>query len=625
MENSDSLIGRIIDNKYEIIEKIGEGGDATVYKANQRNLDRIVALKIINESLRNNEDFVNRFIREAKDLAGIEHPNVVRIYDYGRDENLSYIVMELLIGDTLDRVISKNVKLNTAQIISYISPIADALQHIHDKNLIHRDIKSSNIFITTQGRSVLMDFGIAFTSNKTVSIHDLRATPQYMSPEHAAGLKLDGRSDLYSLGVVIFECLTGKVPFLGENITVIIQKVINEIPELPVLISKTTPKWLQNLVMQLLNKKPENRIGTANEVHRILIEQTYREPVKPLYRHFKNSKVMLLGISIVFLIIFLIIMYFLPGKSSDLVTQNESTAIDKSQISLYIEKASGFFNENNYELSHKYYLRVLKIKPGSNEATIKLDICHKKISASLFTDPNIKMPAGTFKMGNPNGGSDEKPVHDVSLSQFEISKFEITNKQYCAFLNAYDCNSEGFINNTKVFLPEFNKTIFYSDDLYKLNSDRAEFPVYGVTWYGAAMFCRVFGGRLPTEAEWEYCAQGSTPGYVITGNNSADETAWFSKNSSDQTHKVGSKKPNQAGIFDMNGNVWEWCFDNYQPAYYSISMSQNPQGPASGTSKVIRGGDCTSPPNILRSAYRSNADVEGNTGDYIGFRIVFPL
>jgi serine/threonine protein kinase len=621
MENSDLLIGKIIDNKYEIIEKIGEGGEATVYKANQTNLDRVVALKIINKSLRDNDDFVNRFIREAKDLAGIEHPNVVRIYDYGKDEDLSYIVMELLNGDTLDKVIHKSVNLGVDQIIRYISPIADALQVIHDKNLIHRDIKSSNIFITNQGRPVLMDFGIAFATNKTVSIHDLRATPQYMSPEHAAGMKLDGRSDLYSLGVVLFECLTGNVPFGGENITVIIQKVINEIPELPAVISKSAPKWLQSLVLVLLNKKPENRIGTAREVHEILQNQRFNETVKTIKKLHQNKTIIAIVVAIGVLLIFVIAALLLPGKE----TEANNPPMDESQININKDKALKFFNDNNFELSHRFYFRILQYQPDSPEISEKLAICIKNLVSTLFADEFVEIPGSSFFMGNPKGGSDEKPVHEVILNSFKISRFEITNKQYCVFLNAFNCSSNGIINNSQVFIPEINKAIYFSGDIFKVNTEFNEYPVYGVTWSGAFMFCKNFGGRLPTEAEWEYCAKYSESDFRFSGSNNADEIAWYSNNAAGKTHIVGSKMHNWCGVFDMNGNVWEWCFDNYQPAYYSISEKLNPTGPLSGTSKVIRGGDCTSPLNILRCTYRSNATAEGNTGDLIGFRMVVPL
>lgn len=622
MENADPLIGRVIDRKYEIIEKIGIGGEATVYKAFQKNLERTVALKIINPSMRDEEEFIDKFIREAKNLAGIEHLHVVRIYDYGRDGNLSYIVMELLVGNTLDKVINRKKNLTIREIIDYMAPTADALQVIHDKGLIHRDIKSSNIFITDQDRPVLMDFGIAYSPNKTVSLYDLRATPQYMSPEHAAGKKLDGRSDLYSLGVVIYECLTGNVPFIGEDITSIIHKVIHEVPTMPPVIGKNTPKWLQALVTSLLSKEPANRIGTAREVSQILRNQsdTAKTFTVPILKGNKTVYGILASIGIL-IILAVILMFTTKGreKQSEIV----SPSIDKninSEDSRYLEQANLLFAENNFELAHRFFTRASKVTPGASGIENKLSICKRNIEGLIFSDYYVEIPSASFMMGNNSGGLDEQPEHEVELGTFRIGKYEITNLQYKTFLNALDCQADGHIGNRLVFLSAMNPAIQFTGDRFTVSSGAENFPVFGVTWYGADMFCREFGGRLPTEAEWEYLAMGNPPG----NSPELGETAWYRSNSAENSHPVGSKRPNVFGLYDLQGNVWEWCSDNYQPGFYAMSAKNNPSGPLSGSSKVIRGGDFRSPAGILRPSYRSNANPDGFTGDFIGFRMVIP-
>jgi serine/threonine protein kinase len=618
MENTDSLVGRLIDEKFEIIEKIGAGGEAAVYKAYQRNLERTVALKIINESMKDNQEFVEKFIREAKHLAGIEHENVVRIYDYGRDGDLFYIVMELLVGVTLDKAIAMSEGMSPDLIIRYISPIADALQTIHDKKLIHRDIKSSNIFITEQGRPVLMDFGIAHSANKTVSLYDLRATPQYMSPEHAAGNKLDGRSDLYSLGVVMYECLTGNVPFVGEDITTIIHKVINEKPVIPPLASKNYPKWLQALVLSLLSKNPDDRVNSAKEVCEILRNQSNTNIPKKISLPKRQYAVIGILAAISALVLVAVILWLSSGRKGDSEAVS-GVKMDDSQVNILLQQADQLYAAKNFELSHKFYMRLANEQPGSESISDKLALCVKNLKDSLFADEFVTIPESTFLMGSEDGGTDEKPIHAVELSAFSISKHEITNKQFCIFLNAFDCHSDGYIKKARVFNSEISHAIHFENGQFTQEQELADFPVFGVTWTGAQMFCREFGGRLPTEAEWEYVARGKQSPEVIM----ADEDAWYTINSSGKAHPVGCKNPNSFGIYDMFGNVWEWCSDNYQRSY-TAAVSKNPTGPVKSPTKVIRGGDFNSPSGILRVSYRSNADIEGNTGDFIGFRMVVP-
>ena len=206
--------------KYEILGEIGRGGMATVYKARQINLDRIVALKVLPPQFTHDMEFVKRFQDEARNAARVTHPNLITIHDVGNEQNLYYISMEFLSGETLrDRIVREGA-LPESDIKRIIEPVASGLQVAHSKHLIHRDIKSSNIFLTEEGRPVLMDFGIAKALDSTQKMTQsgtVLGTPEYMSPEQARGDVTDARGDIYSLGIVMYEMATGRLPFQGDH------------------------------------------------------------------------------------------------------------------------------------------------------------------------------------------------------------------------------------------------------------------------------------------------------------------------------------------------------------------------------------------------------------------------
>jgi len=235
----------------------------------------------------------------------------------------------------------------------------------------------------------------------------------------------------------------------------------------------------------------------------------------------------------------------------------------------------------------------------------------------------INVNGGTFQMGIDDGGSDEQPIHTVTLSSFEITKYEVTNGQYCEFLNDIGCNSNGSHNGEQyIDMGSGYCQINYSGGQFVPESGKTDFPVIYVSWYGANAFAKWAGGRLPTEAEWEFAARGgnSSNGYTYSGSNAVGDVAWYYTNSGDQTHQVGTKADNELGTHDMSGNVWEWCNDWYDSDYYTSSPQNNPQGPANGTNRVLRGGSWNYDAHYCRVAKRS-----GNLPDhayyYLGFRV----
>ena len=253
-----------------------------------------------------------------------------------------------------------------------------------------------------------------------------------------------------------------------------------------------------------------------------------------------------------------------------------------------------------------------------------------EISITLIEENNFQLQfkpvlGGTFLMGTENGSFHEKPVHTVSISSFEMSTYEVSNKQFCYFLNDISCPNGGvFQGETYLYLEGDLGQIFYSTDHYAPLDGKENHPAI-VTWFGANAFAQWIGGRLPTEAEWEFAAKGGALATetLYSGSNNLNEVAWYYSNSNYQTHPVGSKLPNELGLYDMSGNVWEWCSDWFDSAYYSNSPANDPQGPATSSSnnRVLRG-SCSS--NEESSCYlaRRNGNTPISADNLvIGFRV----
>lgn len=264
----ETIIRQALGDKYKIQSVIGKGGMATVYKAIQINLDRPVALKIVHQNLVHDDEFIKRFIREAQVCSSLNHPNIVTIHDIGSIGTVNYMAMEFLEGMTLRDMVQTHGNIGVEEIIDLIAPIAQALGYIHQRGIVHRDVKSSNIIITSDGRPVLMDFGIVYSEGKESlsQFGTVLGTPEYMSPEQAEGkVKIDGSTDIYSLGVVMFECLTGKLPYHSDNYLSTLVQVIHDNPPSVSSINPRLPEWINSIVNVCLVKDRTMRFsdGTA--------------------------------------------------------------------------------------------------------------------------------------------------------------------------------------------------------------------------------------------------------------------------------------------------------------------------------------------------------------------------
>jgi len=267
MDNNDKYLGRILDNRYEILELIGVGGMAYVYKALCHRLNRLVAIKILKEDLANDEEFQRRFYTESQAVAMLSHPNIVAVYDVSRSGNTEYIVMELIEGITLKQYINRKGLLNWKEALHFATQITKALAHAHSRGIIHRDIKPHNIMILKDGSVKVADFGIArLLSVQNTLTQEALGSVHYISPEQAKGGQVDARSDIYSVGVVMYEMLTSRLPFVGESAVSVAIQHISAIPLLPRDINPDIPVGLEEITMHAMEPDVNVRFTTADEM-----------------------------------------------------------------------------------------------------------------------------------------------------------------------------------------------------------------------------------------------------------------------------------------------------------------------------------------------------------------------
>src|SRR5689334_10654026 len=268
-----SLAGRVFSNRYEIQRELAQGGMAEVYLGHDRLLDRPVALKALFPEYAREPSFVERFRREAQAAANLNHPNIVAIYDWGQETGTYFIVMEYVEGRSLRDVIRTDGPIDPAQAAEITAEIASALAFAHRGGVVHRDVKPGNVLITQTGNVKVTDFGIARagTSDGLTQTGSVMGTATYFSPEQAQGLPVDGRSDVYSLGVVLYEMITGVAPFTGDSPVAVAYKHVREDPVAPSQRNPDVPPDLERIILTALAKDPNNRYQTAEEMRADLL------------------------------------------------------------------------------------------------------------------------------------------------------------------------------------------------------------------------------------------------------------------------------------------------------------------------------------------------------------------
>ena len=622
--------------KYKIVEEIGRGGFAAVYRAIDTTLNRTVALKVMAAPPPGDPTFLERFWREARTAANLKHPNIVAIYEVAEVEGTYCLAMEFLPGRTLAQILQEEGTLPPRRVAEITQQLASALEYAHARGFVHRDIKPSNVIVDDQGHVTLTDFGTVKPAEGTKLTAPWMSigTPEYMSPEQISGLVVKPASDIYSLGVVCYEMLSGQVPFSGATPHVLHAHVYDPPPPLTDLVAQI-PEVVAEVIHHALAKKSEERFASAGQMARALtaaVEAAGEPPLEaavakkeqakktiPLSEEPTPRPIRPPGF---------------PQRVVDVKAREEAirraiAAERERKTPAGVERPTplpggrkGFPGRmiaiggilllvaGLLIVSGIYRSRVMSLKP----TPVLLDILSTQEPVAEATvvwgkdkSVMVHVPAGDFFMGSSDGDasaySDEKPVHSVDLDEFWIDKFEVTNEQFTRFLNEEGNQEEDGVPWVNVENEDSN--IVYEGDQYKPRNGYEDHPVTYVSWYGAQSYCQWLGKRLPTEAEWEKAARGTDGKIWPWGNDWGEDKVNSKEAGPGHTTAVGSYAAGASpyGCMDMAGNAWEWVADWYQQDYYQV-ISDNLQGPNQGVYRVVRGGSWAFPQRLSRCSDR---------------------
>lgn len=624
----NNLTGQSL-GRYHILEPLGEGGMATVYKAYDTRLETDVAVKFIRtDVLPQNavERTLKRFEREAKSLARLTHPNIVKVTDYGEHDGAPYLVLVYLPGGTLKNRMGSPMPWREA--IRLLLPIANALEYAHEHKVVHRDVKPANILLTENGQPMLTDFGIAKILEMEEG-HTLTGTgmgvgtPEYMSPEQGMGREVDGRADIYSMGIILYELITGRKPYTADTpMAVVVKHMTDPLPR-PHQYVRDIPEDVEKVLIKSLAKDPANRYpdagAFASALEKLLVGESKSIRSTPVLAEKKNIE---------------------PDLETRDIYLTEESAETSKQIGKKVNQAgeepSKRQDRSSTAGNSKWFwglggiaVAIFLFFLGQNiagrttkpveatavttEATMPVNTVTPgfEIGSTMVGRDGMTLvfvPAGEFEMGSELGNGNEKPVHTVNLNAYWIDRTEVTNKQYAACVADGGCAP-----------PTENKSYLHST--YYGNTEYDDYPVIYVDWNKAQAYCAWAGRRLPTEAEWEKAARG-TDGRIYPWGNTppSEQLVNYGMNAGDTT-KAGAL-PSGASIYgalNMAGNVWEWVSDWYDKDYYQVSPAENPRGPGSGDGRVLRSGSWVSKIENIYSASRLSDDPSSSKNIY-GFR-----
>ncbi len=616
------FIGKSI-GRYHILEQLGEGGMALVFKAYDTRLEREVALKVIRrgafapELL---EEVLKRFEREAKSLARMSHPSIVKVHDFGEHEGAPYLVLEYLPGGTLKRLLGKPLPWREA--VRLLLPVARGLAYAHGRGILHRDIKPANILITEHGEPMLSDFGIAkiLEGEQATSLTSSGmavGTPEYMAPEQWKGQTLP-QSDIYSLGIVLYEMVTGRKPYSADTPAAILIKQATEALPRPSQFGIELPESVEFLLIKALEKDPAFRFEDMNafvtalegllEVDTLYIGKTASAPVAPP----PNPAPIPPTVS-------------WPAASSaapqtptptSLPAQAPSSQPRLSQTGSLPKPKTGFGWVAGgmgglvilclAALVGGFFLWRMTSPPLANRPAANQPPASPppdgSFPAEVSDTRGVRMrlvPGGPFQMGN---GRDE---HTVELPPFYIDQYEVTNRLYADCVRDGACQRPQRVNSA-------------THPRYYEAADFADSPVVWVNWAMASAYCQWRGARLPTEAEWEKAARGKEGRMYPWGARIDRRLANYGLLEGD-LRPVGSYADGQSayGVYDLAGNAWEWVSSLNRP--YPYRPDDGRESMTEIGKRILRGGSWRSEPQFVRAFFRYAADQ--TTADLdIGFR-----
>jgi len=645
---ADSLIGKRIAH-YKIESILGQGGMGKVYRARNINLAKTCALKILPpEFAKQDEKLIERFIREARSAASIEHSNVLPVHFVGREQGQYFIEMDYVDGGTLDDVLSEKGTLEPKEAARIVRDVAAALAEAHAKGIIHRDIKPSNVMLTKKGQVKVADFGLAKMSTAATGLTltgMVVGTPLYMSPEQGQGKPADHRSDIYSLGVMFYQLLIGNPPYTADSPVALIYHHVHT--PLPDPAKAGIPPALATVIRQMTAKAPEERYQNCAEVVRdldaFLMPRAQAVVAAPAARRPKKKTKAGLYAAVVLAVMLLGAggAFFALRRGGTVARKVEGDATTSSARSTAVPPPKPGQSPTPETPPSPYddeYVATAgtgeRIPHPLSRKTYKITHEGKTIEVP---EGMVYVPAGKFLMGEgelpPTG-----PQHEVYLDAYFINKYEVTNAEYMEFVKA-----------TGHPVP-----LHWSYHGREILKERKNHPVVFVSWKDATAYAEWCGKRLPTEAEWEKAAawdmtkkhhrnypwgddfdpERANHCYQCGCRCKGDEVThrpWWNKwSASEEGKKIVGLGGNTApvgkftgdvsflGCLDMAGNVREWVNDWYKASYYGVSPKKNPPGPAEeeadecrglkgqdlGRCRAFRGGAWIIPPERLATSFR---------------------
>lgn len=553
--------------KYTIISILGQGGFGITYLGVQSGLDRKVAIKeffiremcerddstnhvtLGTEGSRETVDmYRQKFLKEARSIAQLNHPNIVRIIDVFEENGTAYYVMEYAEGGSLKDKVKENGSLSEAVATRYIIQVAEALDYIHQRNMNHLDVKPGNIMLNEKDETLLIDFGLSKQYDAS-SGSQTSSTPVGISEGYApmeqykkGGVSVfSPETDIYALGATFFNLLTGLTPPSASDV------YEDGIP-VKELESKGVSRKAIGVICQAMAGRKKDRLKSAQAFINAL-SKSNKAKAKT------NVK----------------------DKDTTVIVVPEKHGIKKRKmwIGIVIMAVAVAVIWSGFELISGNYITM--------NGRIYKQLPQKTITVNGVSFDMIWVEAGTFTMGD-TVCINSKPAHKVTLTKnYYIGKTEVTQALWEAVMGENPSEDKG-----------------------------ASKPVSDISWNGCGLFLSKLNTltglsfRLPTEAEWEYAARGGNRswGYLYSGSDDIDEVAWYNGNSNETVHVVATKKPNELGIYDMSGNVNEYCSDWYDEDYYKYSPQIDPTGPTYGEWRVVRGGSYNSYEQPLELKWR---------------------
>ncbi len=711
--------------RYRILQLLGKGGMGAVYLAQDSQLGRQVALKVPFFDASESPQRVERFVREARSAAALHHPNICTVFDAGQIDGRPFITMAHIAGTPLEQEIDPEAPLSQLRAAEIVRKVALALEHAHGKGIVHRDLKPANVILENNGEPVVMDFGLAKqvvsvdpNEGKLTRIGAILGTPSYMAPEQVKGesAAIGPATDIYSLGVMLFEMLTGTTPYTGSAAVVMGQTLAAPVPPVKEFRPDVDAR-LDAICRKAMAKDPADRFASMAELANALEHFLKAPSTPPLpppvppaavvvkmlmpvgerspFEDFQDAAPVTaavskarkgqlrpvgllatkrqllvagaLGIaSLIFLVVAGLVGLWASGvlkvqtKDGVIVLENlppdAEVTVDGEKVT--VKSADGKTFEVRVDASKKKHRVEVKrdgvklfgdevevdaggrkavlvrlvpdaipAKPGPDKVPVGKEL-PKPGTVDLGSGVKMEfvlIPKGKFKMGSPKDEKDRNPFengfdeaqHEVEITKsFYLAKYPVTQEQYAAIAGM----------NPSVF----SATGGRNAQVEGLNTK--PFPVENVTWNDAKAYCvdltkrdkqgRTF--RLPTEAEWEYACRAGTQTVYFFGDDPQrlGDYAWYQDNANGRPHPVGEKKPNTWGLYDMHGNVWQWCEDYYGP--YEGLNDKDPlrSSKHSEDLRVVRGSSWIYQAQDCRAAIR-RWNVPGDRFNEIGFRVAF--